>query len=173
MLGSVAASFDKFRRHKEGQSVLKVLISKEKNGRINDYAKNGKMELKNKSKFPAVAIASNVVQHLFALQECRASCHASRGAKRGSRRARHPTCPVVFFHIVVSMCDVEPLKILLASQSLASIEPPGSSACLTPAKETVVHQIGSICRCPASPELVVSIKFAGDVFGVDSGPVCF
>ena len=131
------------------------------------------MELKSNSKFPAVAIASHAVKHLFALQECRASCRASRGAKRGSRRARHPTCLIAFFHKVVSMCNVSPLKFLLASQSLASIEPPESSACLAPAKETVVHLFGSICRRSASPELVVSIKFAGDVLGVDCGPVCF
>ena len=131
------------------------------------------MELKNKSKFPAVAIAFNAVQHLFALQECRASCRASRGAKRGSRRARHPTCLIVFFHKVVSMCNFSPLTFLLASQSLASIEPPRSSASLAPAKETVVHLFGSICRRSSSPELVVSIKFAGVVLGVDCNPVCF
>jgi hypothetical protein len=131
------------------------------------------MELKNKSKFPAEVMASNAVQHLFALQECRASCRASRGAKRGSRRARHPTCLIVFFHKVVSMCNFSPLTFLLASQSLASIEPPRSSASLAPAKETVVHFFGSICRRSASPELVVSIKFAGDVLGVDCSPVCF
>ena len=110
-----------------------------------------------------MVMASNAVQHLFALQECRASCRASCGAKRGSRRARHPTCLIVFFHIVVSMCDVVPLTFLLASQSLDSIEPPGSSASLAPAKDTVVHHLESICRRSASPELVVSIKFAGYV----------